>query len=88
MSEDTVVMNPPNTCDPVERVWMFVSRDKLGKENACGFVSALGPTPMITGNPAVLESFKILAREIASVDSGKTIHLLSFTNREELEGWR
>jgi hypothetical protein len=88
MIGDTVLMNPPNTGASVERVWMFVSRDELGKENVCGFITALGATPMITGNPDKLENFKILAREIAATATGKTIHLLTFSNREELEGWR
>jgi hypothetical protein len=30
------IQNPPNTAPPVERVWMFISRDAEGRENVCG----------------------------------------------------
>jgi hypothetical protein len=93
MKVDSVVLKPPNDGPPMERVWAFVSRDAQGHENVCGVV--LGPTgaqPLITGNPRVLEQFKGIAREIAlatsNTNDGRTIHLLSFSNREEVEGWQ
>lgn len=87
-----VVLSPENTAPPVERVWMFVSRDESGRENVCGCVMGeLGWQPMITGNPKVFEIFQRLVKELAlesCAPGGKTIHLLSFTHREEIEGWR
>lgn len=87
---DAIVV-PPNTEPPVQRVWMFVSRDEAGRENVCGvLMGSLGSQPLMTGNPRVLEMMKPAARMLAkeSVGTGRTIHLLSFTNREELEDWR
>jgi hypothetical protein len=42
---DTIVLTPPNTTPPVERVWMFVSRDAAGQENVCGFLMGALGTP-------------------------------------------
>ncbi len=85
----TVVEVPPNTGPPMKEVWVFVSRDKDGKENAIGCVMGpLGATPMITGNSDTLKIFKRLARETQLACEGvQTIHLLRFTNREEIEEW-
>lgn len=91
MDHDTVVLIPANDGPPMERVWAFVSRDTEGHENVCGIVMhPLGTQPMITGNPRVLEIMKGIARDIAndSKMTDRTIHLLSFTQREEVEGWR
>jgi hypothetical protein len=88
---DTIVLTPPNTAPPVERVWMFVSRDEEGRENVCGsLMGALDSQPLMTGNPRVLELMKPFAQELAEAcaGTGRTIHLLCFTNREELEDWR
>jgi len=88
---DVILLTPPNTAPPVERVWMFVSRDIEGRENVCGSViGELGTQPLITGNPRMLELFKPVAAEMArqTAGTGRTIHLLSFTGREEIEGWR
>jgi hypothetical protein len=88
---DTIVLTPPNTAPPVERVWMFVSRDEEGRENVCGvLMGPLGQQPLMTINPRVFELMKVAARELeeACQGTGRTIHLLCFTNREELEDWR
>ena len=88
---DMLVLTPPNDAPPVERVWMFVSRDEQGRENVCGCIMGeLGTQAMMTGNPRVLEIMKPFARRLArqAARSGKTIHLLSFTTREEVEGWQ
>jgi hypothetical protein len=86
-----IVLTPPNDAPPVDRVWMFVSRDAAGQENVCGMLMGpLGSQPLMTGNPRVLELMKPAARmlEEASAGTGRTIHLLCFTQREEMEGWR
>lgn len=88
---DVIVLTPANDAPPVERVWMFVSRDAEGRENVCGSVMGpLGTQPLMTGNPRVLEKMKTFAAEISRQleGTGRTIHLLSFSNREEIEGWR
>jgi hypothetical protein len=89
MIDGAVILNPPNTGERVERVWMFVSRDAEGKENVCGaMLGVMGWQPFITGNPHILELMKAPARKLAKSETGKTIHLLSFGVREEVEGWR
>lgn len=87
----TLILTPPNDGDPVERVWMFVSRDKQGRENVCGsLMGALGIQPLMTGNPKTLEVMKAAARALADATegTGRTVHLLSFAGREEVEGRR
>lgn len=89
MSIEPEIDNPPNNAPPVERVWMFVSRDAEGMENVCGanMGAVLGWQPLITGNPKIHELHKVLARKFAGAVTDKTIHLLVFTKREEIEGW-
>jgi hypothetical protein len=85
-----ILLTPPNTAPPVERVWMFVSRDAVGQENVCGSLfGELGTQPLMTGNAKILEMMKPHARAIAEQCKGtdRTIHLLSFTNREEIGDW-
>lgn len=85
------IIVPPNTGPPIEKVWMFISRDKEGHENVCGgYMGALGTQPMITGNPRVLEIMRPIAAFLAeeSEPLGRTIHLLEFTNRQEITEWR
>lgn len=88
---DMAVIAEKNNAPPVERVWMFVSRDAQGRENVCGsLMGELGVQPLMTGNPRILEIMKPLAARAASLceGSGQTLHLLCFTQREEVEGWR
>jgi hypothetical protein len=85
-----IVLIPPNDAPPVECVWMFVSRDAAGNENVCGtLMGPLGSQPLMTGNSRVLELMKPSARLLAGActGTGRTIHLLCFTHREEIEGW-
>lgn len=87
-----ILENPPNTAPPVEKVWMFVSRDAEGHEHVCGAeIGSLGLQPMVTGNERMLEKvFKpIAARTLASMEgTGKTLHLLEFTSRKEVIDWQ
>jgi hypothetical protein len=73
----------------MEKIWVFVSRDKEDKENVCGSLSgALGKQPLMTGNAKTLELMKPLARALAAAaPPDKTIHLLTFSNREEVTEW-
>lgn len=87
---DMGILNPPNTGDPVEQVWMFVSRDLVGKENVIGsLMGSLGTQPLVTGNWKTLQIFLPFARQIERqmAGTGKTIHLLTFSNRKEVIGW-
>jgi len=80
----------PNTGPPMKEVWAFVSRDKEGRENVIGGVlgGGLGSIQLITGNPDTLKIFTRLAKEVEAAAAGvQTIHLLHFTNREEIEEW-
>jgi hypothetical protein len=88
---ETLIDNPPNTGQPVERVWMFVSRDVDGRENVCGaLIGEIGMQPLITANPRIHGMHRALAAHLraAEPETGKTIHLLVFTHREEIEEWR
>jgi hypothetical protein len=88
---DTIVLTPPNDLPVAERVWMFVSRDKQGRENVCGsLMGELGIQPLMTDSPRVLKLMMPWARRLAAECAGtdRTIHLLSFSHREEIEGWR
>ncbi|MEK6397959.1 MAG: hypothetical protein V4734_07725 [Terriglobus sp.] len=85
-----LVVDEPNTAPPVEHVWMFISRDRNGNENVCGSViGELGTQPLMTGNPEILALMKPYAQRIreALKGTGKTIHLLEFTQRTEVEEW-
>lgn len=90
MSDAPIVLHVANTAPPVREVWMFVSRDRDGQENTLGSViGALGTQPLITGNPRVLEIFKAAAVRVREEmkkhpEAGQTIHLLRFTQREEV----
>lgn len=90
MDENTIVLTPPNDAPAVKRVWMFVSRDKEGRENVCGsLMGELGIQPLMTGNPKILRMMMpaahALARECAGTD--RTIELLCFTCRKEVMDW-
>jgi hypothetical protein len=87
--DEIIVATPPNDGPPVDCVWMFVSRDEQGRENVCGsLMGYLGTQPMITGNPRTLELMTTLAREMRKqLPPDRTMHLLKFTNREEVENW-
>ena len=90
MPDDVFVETPANTAPPVEAVWMIVSRDQEGRENVCGsLLGPLGFTPFMTGNPAILERFRALIPNLArtAAQEGRTIHLLRFGQREEIESW-
>lgn len=87
-----IIDNPPNTAPPVEKVWMFVSRDAEGHEHVCGAeIGFMGMQPLITGNEHMLEKvYKPLAvRTLPFMEStGKTLHLLEFSNRKEVTDWQ
>jgi hypothetical protein len=81
---------PPNTGDRMEKVWVFISRDAEGRENVCGsLMGPMGAQPLMTGNPKILELMKPIARDMALANehTGRTIHLICFSNREEIVGW-
>lgn len=88
--KDAIVLTPPNDAPPVKRVWMFVSRDKEGRENVCGsLMGELGIQPLMTGNKRVLKLMMpgalALAKECQGTD--RTIELLVFTCRKEVVDW-
>lgn len=87
---DTLLLTPPNNGPEVKRVWMFVSRDKDGRENVCGsLMGSLGTQPLMTGNPRVLAKMIPVAQEIARMCEGtdRTTELLVFTCRKEVMDW-
>ncbi len=93
MTNDPIVVTPPNDGDGYNQVWAFISRDQDGKENVCGsLMGELGTQPMMTGNPKVLKLMtpmaQAMARQLKTSGSKLTIHLVRFSKREEIEGWR
>lgn len=87
-----MIENPPNTAPPVEKIWMFVSRDAQGHEHVCGAeIGGVGIQPMITGNERTLARvFMPMALKTLPLMelTGKTLHLLEFTNRKEITDWK
>ncbi len=71
---------------------MWVSRDAEGRENVIGVhLPGVGWQPLITGNKRIMElmasSAREFKREAQSKNLSQTIHLLHFTNREDIEEW-
>jgi hypothetical protein len=84
------VEKTPNDGPPIREVWAFVTRDTAGRENViASILGILGSTPLITGNARTFEIFKRLAVEVRTELAGtdQTVHLLHFSNREEIEKW-
>jgi hypothetical protein len=82
----TVLLDPPNELLRIDRIWLFISVDDDGNEGVCA-ASLAGPgslIPLIAADEERLESLRGVATEIA-VLSGKTVRLLKFTVREEVE---
>ena len=80
----------PNTGPTLREIYVFVSRDADGQENAiAGNIGMLGMTQMITGNPQTFELFRsIVTTARGELEAkGQTIHLLKFTGREEVQDW-
>lgn len=86
---NTLIDIPGNTNPPVERVYAFVSRDPQGREHICGcLMGVLGMQPMVTADVGLLIRMTEEAHTLRdNMPKEYSIHLLSFTNREEIEGW-
>ena len=86
MSRGIALIEEPNTHPRMEAYYVFMSRDEAGQENVMGcLMGVLGMQPLATGNLRVLEAFKIEARRAAAELKGKqTIHLVRFSNREDI----
>ena len=77
----------PNTGPMMKEVWVFVTRDAEGRENAiAGNIGMLGMTQMMTGNPKTFQLFKRIVEEARPQleKNGQSVHLLKFTRREEI----
>jgi hypothetical protein len=88
MKQDGLVLyHHPNTLPPPQEIFAFDSRDPEGKEAICGFESDWGMTAMVTCDKKLLEMvYAPQARRLKALEgtTGKTIHLLRFTSREEI----
>ena len=89
MAKNIIISNL-NTAPAMTDVWVFVSRDKDGQENVVGSTfAAMGQQPMMTGNPKILKLFKKHMEEardqLKKSKADQSIHLLHFSNREEIE---
>jgi hypothetical protein len=88
VDDPVVVLNPPNSGPRMREVWAFVSRDALGRENVLGANFGGGEmVALMTGNPRMFEIFAryVLEFQVLLEAGDKTIHLLHFTNREEID---
>jgi hypothetical protein len=69
--------DPGNEID-IQDLFVFLSVDKEGRKGICGkIIPNLGSTPLITGQPRVVEIMKDFARQI-SAETGKNIQLYRF----------
>jgi hypothetical protein len=90
MRTDVIVETPPNDAPAMDEVWVWVSRDKEGRENVCGsLIGSIGTQPLMTGNPRIFELMRPLAQELRAhaEATGRTIHLLRFSARQEIPEW-
>ena len=81
------LLTPPNTAPPMTEVWAIVSRDEQGRENVCGVESPIY-IQFMTGNEAVWKEHLLpIAKQMKKLakGSGRTIHALHFTHREEID---
>jgi hypothetical protein len=81
----TVLHSPPNDILRIDEIWAFVSCDETG-EGICA-APLLGPgsvVPLIAADKARLKSIMSVAQQLATA-SGKTVKLVKFTVREEVE---
>src|SRR6266702_4610530 len=86
--EVATVITPPNTRPPIEKVWVFISRDAEGREAVCGsIVGALGMQPLMTSNPDLMPHFLQAARILQQSNTERTIHLVDFSRRREIVEW-
>jgi hypothetical protein len=85
------VIQTPNDGPPLQEVWAFIARDAEGRENTLGgfIFPSTTPLQLMTGNPKTFQLFKTYALEARRYleGTGKTIHLLHFTTRTEIEEW-
>lgn len=84
------VFHIPNDGPAIREIWAFVSRDSVGRENViAGTLPIIGMTPLMTGNPKTFEIYKRIVRDaLEQLEAGgQTIHLLRFTERQEVEPW-
>jgi len=75
----TVFIHDPDNEHAINELWVVVSVDDQGNEGICAHVfPELGPTPLITGEPRMLEHFRQLAGEISGL-TGKNLRLAHYT---------
>lgn len=67
----------------IEHIWAFIAEDEQG-EGVCGFLGPDGWMPLIAADQARVESLRRVAKDIKAT-SGKTIKLVKFSLREEVE---
>jgi hypothetical protein len=76
------MFDPENEID-IHDLWVFMSVDDEGKKGICAHIfPGLGSTPLLTGQPRVIDQMKVLAQEIAK-ESGKPVHLYRFKRDAE-----
>jgi len=68
----------------IMEMYAFVAEDKDPEdEGIIGFMAGTGWMPLVGADMARVDSLKPIARDI-SRNTGKTVKLIRFTNREEL----
>jgi hypothetical protein len=71
------IHDPGNEID-ITDLFVFLSVDEQGRKGICAHIMPnLGSTPLITGQPRVVEMMKGMAREL-SQQTGKNIQLYRF----------
>jgi hypothetical protein len=74
---ESTVHSPDNEID-IQDIFVFMSVDSAGHKGICAHILPnLGSTPLITGQPRVVELMKGLAQEIAKA-TGMPVQLYRF----------
>lgn len=84
MDPSVTVHNPTNK-NPVKQLYAFVSRDSDGNEGILAFGDESPGIPLVTSDMDSVHVMKKAAKFAKQFAGNKTIHLLAFTARIELE---
>lgn len=74
----------PQKSTRITEIYAYISVDLEGNEAFCAFARANGVTlPMITADPAKLEEFEPVAKNLARINH-KPVRLVKFSIEEEI----
>ena len=80
----TTAHSPNNTIERIDEMFAFVSVDAQGNEGVCAFMAGDIWMPLVGADMNRVAKLRECAKDIAH-RSGKTLRLVRFTKREEME---